>query len=421
MEPLTPFIALPNEILAKIMEFLDAGDCKALSLVNKQISPLATRRIGELRYKTLAVQMSRTSLQALIDICSDAILGRCVEEIVLSTRRGLPSVIEKMSNQYQETLNNSGPDLEHARQILLAYIKGYEEEQALESSGEGARMLAAALTSLKQRRQTVQIKATDEDDLDFIGGNEFYKLRLVDWDTDWGTSHLKTSLHIIADAVVSSGCSIDGLDIDHHCHYSNCSLVSDCGIDLNKSVMAVFSNLSKLHLVFSRLPSDQSLAALTRLLLITHQLEDLQLSLGCEDCEVVCSETIVECIDHFLRDIYVWENLRILELSNLPISQHTLIFILRDAVRLKSLCLYGVDLRRGTWIPVALWMREFLNLHQLRLHDVSEIDGADRNGLLPLTLWYHDEISADTIEDVKAALTRYSRGLEPCLSIESFD
>ncbi|THW30837.1 hypothetical protein D6D25_05824 [Aureobasidium pullulans] len=79
MEPLSPFISLPNEIVTQICEHpdLNKDDLIALRLTCKAhgVHDAATKALGRY-FRDITVLFTRHSFQTLVDVCEHPVFGR---------------------------------------------------------------------------------------------------------------------------------------------------------------------------------------------------------------------------------------------------------------------------------------------------------------------------------------------------------
>ncbi|THY26635.1 hypothetical protein D6D01_04387 [Aureobasidium pullulans] len=406
--PAPNLITLPNELIARIVECLEAKECEQLRLTHRHLNIFASRELAKICFQLVYVSMTRYSLETLLNICQHHLFGPYVAAISLTTKRAQADDIDEHLAVFQKLFRKGGLEgLDNAHHILKSYIDECHEQFALEKSGEGTRLLTASLRLLKERGQSVSLAVTDAcSGFQPIGTLRAYRDRSFGARPN-STGRLKTSMRVLTNAAFRSGCRVDSLDIIHDCDNCGCGPDdSECLFNLGGHIMNTFNTMKTVYIKYSNLPSKASLKSLKAILSISPRLDDVTIELGYvpdfheQRLSIKFAEDLLSCRTFKPG----WKRVK---LCSFPISQKALVAILSNVSEtLEILELESISLRRGTWDLVIPWIRNNLSLTMIDLGDLFEVDDDDLNehGYLAESCDKYSGIFAEGTEEVQDAL-----------------
>ncbi|CAD0021076.1 unnamed protein product [Aureobasidium pullulans] len=220
MEPLSPFISLPNEIVTQICEHpdLNKDDLIALRLTCKAhgVHDAATKALGRY-FRDITVLFTRHSFQTLVDVCEHPVFGRSVRRIMLSSIRcGRDNIHHKrvinalLVKTHPYGYNDGFP--EDLRRIQ-SYNSRAQDEDVFAKSGDSLVLLVQAFQSLARLDSSTTVGLTNQE-CHGLGRDQSFCAEETNNEDELWFNALGDTADMIATALLQSGLLVTEFNIE---------------------------------------------------------------------------------------------------------------------------------------------------------------------------------------------------------------
>jgi hypothetical protein len=389
MEPSSRLLSMPNEILTNICAYaVDDGDkwsgkcwLQAVRLTCKQLYPPATTEFGRRFLTRLPVMAARCSLEILLKICENPLIGPHVVEIKLYGCRVDQKLVSPLRRNLESRLRERDlQGIRQARHRLQLFMDFLEEEVELEQHVGIFQLLVNAFKAIRSYGHAIGLTVFTDSDAEYPRGVLGEQEAIEQLSEDGGSAlwtmitheSVRPSFRILFAAVAKSGCRMDRLDfIDSEYWYDPASTKREKDNSLNFPAVSFLLDVKALCLDFTcdlfTNNLDEFFNTISRL---TKNLESL-----CVKQNSFPSESFLWAeADSFGRTInsFTSERLHRIELDQASCRQADLISMLRRHKATMThfyLSEFGLV---GSWEEVMIWIRDNCSLASLRMDDLYE-------------------------------------------------
>jgi hypothetical protein len=389
MEPSPHLLSMPNEILTNICAYAvddgnrRGGKCwlQAVRLTCKQLYPPATTEFGKRFLTRLPVMAARGSLEALLKICENPLIGPHVIEIKLYGCRVDQKLVSPLRRNLESRFRERDlQGIRQARHRLQLFMDFLEEEVELEQHVGIFQLLVNAFKAIRSYGNSIGLTVFTDSDAEYprgvLGEQEAIEQLSEDsasalW-TMISRESVRPSFKTLFAAVAKSGCCMDRLEfIDSEYWYEPASTQREKNNSLTSPAVSVLLDVKALCLDFTcDLLIDNLDEFFNTILRLTKNLESL-----CVKQNSFPSESFLWAeADSFGRTIksFTSDRLRRIELDQASCRQADLISMLRrHKATMTYFCLSEFGLV-GSWEEVMIWIRDNCSLASLRMDALYE-------------------------------------------------
>lgn len=175
--PPPDLLSLPNELLAKICVYAVDEEpsmrgknwLRAVRLTCKLLYTPATEELAKRFFKSLAVMVSRRSLQELVTFCKHDLIGPYIEEIVFHPCQLNARFLSKIQDDmYTWMARRDLVAIAKARRHIQWYFTKLEDEIRLEESGDAKMFFEQAFGALRALQKPIKLTLTTKMSLDVM-------------------------------------------------------------------------------------------------------------------------------------------------------------------------------------------------------------------------------------------------------------
>ncbi|THX84340.1 hypothetical protein D6D04_02507 [Aureobasidium pullulans] len=350
---------LPNELIRAICfdDGLKGKDLKSLRLVNKHISDFASDSFAEFYLESFTVVMTRSSIQAFIDISRHSRFSRYVHTVnispVCASPQGLIVLAQNLTPVPMET-DKRKKKAEPSHKEVCFYTNRYFAEKGLRSSGDAQKMLGTAFDMLAKRDQHLGL-AFDVNESNPVGAkgylynrpfNEFGNDDRI-WAPIW-----KETIQTTIKAIHEHECKINGLSIEgaQLGSYHWISILCTRGIEAE--LATVCRQLESITINFDIGGLEPPLLSAKRILSAATNLKHISIGAVSDEFHSFVNAQILDCIPS--------PSIESVGLFTFAINQLDLMrFLTKHQAAIQGITLRNCRLQ-GSWESLTVWVRDHL-------------------------------------------------------------
>lgn len=400
MEPLSPFISIPNEIVTQICEHpdLNKDDLIALRLTCKAhgVHDAATKALGRY-FRDITVLFTRHSFQTLVDVCEHPVFGRSVRRIMLSSircgrdnihhKRVINALLVKThpygyNDGFPEDLRrykatNSATWLKTLHDVsvrIQSYNSRAQDEDVFAKSGDSLVLLVQAFQSLARLDSSTTVGLTNHECHGLGRDQSFCAEETKNEDELWFNA-LGDTADMIATALLESGLLVTEFNIETCLNLiSRVPVTEEILKTQEVTTNAMFSRLKEMRLELNEFTTCLEMfnaPALSAILARSTQLRSLRLGSREPPRHYSSLHT-----SRFLRSISS-SYLETLHLYQLELTESSLGQLLAKTCKLKRLSMLNCIMFETSWISTIKQIKNTL----------PELDDLHLFSLTPCMVW----------------------------------
>ncbi|THX40745.1 hypothetical protein D6D10_03235 [Aureobasidium pullulans] len=349
---------LPNELIRAICfdDGLKGKDLKSLRLVNKHISEFASDSFAEFYLESFTVVMTRSSIQAFIDISRHPRFSRYVHTVNISPvyafSEGLAALVRNLTPVLMQT-DQKKEKCEPGPKEVCFYTNRYFAEKRL-SDRDAEWMLGAAFAVLAKRDQHLGL-AFDVGESNPVGAKGYlyhrYSNEFGNDDRIWALSW-KETIHTTIKAIHQQGCNINGLSIEGVQLGSYRWKSTLCPDEIEAELATVCRQLESITINFDFGDIKATLFCARRILSAATNLKHINLGAVSDDFHSLTKYQVLDCIPS--------PSIESVSLLAFAINQLDLMrFLAKHQAAIRGITLRNCRLQ-GSWESLAVWVRDHL-------------------------------------------------------------
>ncbi|TIA20417.1 hypothetical protein D6C80_02393 [Aureobasidium pullulans] len=348
---------LPNALIRAICfdDGLKGKDLKSLRLANKHISEFASDSFAEFYLESFTVVMTRSSIQAFIDISRHPRFSRYVHTVnispVCASPQGLIVLVQDLTPGPMET-DRKKKRSEPGHKEFCFYKNRYLAEKRLRSSGDAQKMLGTAFDVLAKRDQHLGL-AFDVGESNPVGAKGYlYNRDSNEFGNDdriW--AHIwKETIQITIKAIYEYECNINRLSIVQLGSYNWKSNVWTRGIEAE--LATVCRQLESITINFDCGGLKLTLLSAKRILSAATNLKHINIRAVSDEFHSFANAQVLDCIRS--------PSIESVGLFAVAINQLDLMrFLAKHQAAIRGITLRNCRLQ-GSWESLAVWVRDHL-------------------------------------------------------------